>query len=298
MRPYDYNDDRQESFSNDEFGRQAWNEYLNIDEVQEETSEAEIKDPNRIHLSPRAQRDLLEFSNDKLNRKSLRTFGRSHTSHSHTSRSYTGRSNTARNFVIGIGAATVLIGSLATGLVMMERNSYEYTEPEYIEPYHEEEIYEESIGNPVFEIDGYSYSLPVELQNLLTDDLSTDADLYSMIGADPVTITLLGWDNEPIAEMTVVSPDGSEIPLGKGTVTGITFRNSSYWIMLPSGIGLGFDSYSVEMALRDAGLPWTKTGSGTSSTYTIENTLEDGKTYHLTLHMDDNVINTIEMRVE
>ena len=282
MRPNDYNRQNREDqeFSNDEFGRQAWDEFIRGEEEEEETGEA--KDTGHIHLSRRAERDLLQFSNDKLSRR-----------------------RSAGGQTIGIIAAVIgiLLASVVGIGVMTARNTdpypYEYDPEPYIEPY--DDVYSYDIGIPAFDLEGTVYTLPFDLQTIIDQsNVHTDRDLYEMMGSEPVTLTLYNEYDEPIAELTVVSPDGSEVPVGKSKVVGLTIDDSYNfsWIYLPHNIAVQNYIYDLEQALRESDAEWVHTGSGSSSSYVITHTLEDGSTYKLTITLEDEFIQQIDMRIE
>ena len=59
MHPYEYDDEREEPSSFGEYGRQAWDDLLHEGDENNDGDD-------QIHLSKKAERDLLEFANDRL----------------------------------------------------------------------------------------------------------------------------------------------------------------------------------------------------------------------------------------
>ena len=223
MRPdrYSSNYDREKDreFANEEFGRQAWNEYMKEDEVEEKKEETS-PDDGSIRISRKAERDLLEFSNDKL-------------------RSKRSRKNT-RAAVAAIGASVLLVSTLA--LVAANRRShYEYVEPdyEYIVP-EEEYYYETGFEKPVFEIDGMQYTLPLDLQELLNQGFKIDRDVYDMLGTDPIEVSLYTEYDTYVGKITLVSPDGESVPIGKSRITSIYVDTPDVWFTVGSSIGVQY----------------------------------------------------------
>ena len=276
MRPdrYSSNYDREKDreFANEEFGRQAWNEYMKEDEVEEKKEETS-PDDGSIRISRKAERDLLEFSNDKL-------------------RSKRSRKNT-RAAVAAIGASVLLVSTLA--LVAANRRShYEYVEPdyEYIVP-EEEYYYETGFEKPVFEIDGMQYTLPLDLQELLNQGFKIDRDVY-----DPIEVSLYTEYDTYVGKITLVSPDGESVPIGKSRITSIYVDTPDVWFTVGSSIGVQYSYYQIDDMLMESSAEWTKTGSGSKATYDITKKLEDGTTYHLIIQVDDSLITSISMQIE
>ncbi|MBR3356317.1 MAG: hypothetical protein IKG46_00500 [Solobacterium sp.] len=281
MRPdrYSSNYDREKDreFANEEFGRQAWNEYMKEDEVEEKKEETS-PDDGSIRISRKAERDLLEFSNDKL-------------------RSKRSRKNT-RAAVAAIGASVLLVSTLA--LVAANRRShYEYVEPdyEYIVP-EEEYYYETGFEKPVFEIDGMQYTLPLDLQELLNQGFKIDRDVYDMLGTDPIEVSLYTEYDTYVGKITLVSPDGESVPIGKSRITSIYVDTPDVWFTVGSSIGVQYSYYQIDDMLMESSAEWTKTGSGSKATYDITKKLEDGTTYHLIIQVDDSLITSISMQIE
>lgn len=281
MRPNNYDQKKDREFANEEFGRQAWNEYME-EEPQEDTTSTS-SDTGHIRLSRKAERDLLEFSNDKLRRNRSR------------------KNNPA--YVAVIGAIVGVIAVTAVTFSVIRSNNDYYYEPD-IQEYNPEEDpyyyeYEYELGEPYVEIDGISYMLPTELQELLNNDLHIDHDVYDMIGSEPMEVSLYTDYDQYVGKLVLVSPDGSEIPVGKSRIVGFTSDSQESWVNVGSrDLAVGYTTYSLDDMLKYSSCEWTKTGSGAHSHYDITNKLEDGSTLHLDVDVEDDIITSITMRIE
>ena len=281
MRPdrYSSNYDREKDreFANEEFGRQAWNDYMNED-GEEDRKEETSSDDGSIRLSRKAERDLLEFSNDKLRSKRSR--------------------RNSKAAIAAIGASVLLVSTLT--LVIANRSSrYDYEEPdyEYVIP-DDEYYYESGLEKPVFEIDGMQYTLPLDLQELLNQGYKIDRDVYDMLGTEPIEAALYTEYDEYVGKITLVSPNGENVPIGKSRITAIYVDTPEAWFTVGSTIDVQYTYYQIDDMLMESSAEWTKTGSGSKATYDITKKLEDGSTYHLIIQVDDGLITSISMQIE
>ena len=282
MRPDRYNNsydrEKDREFANEEFGRQAWNDYMNED-GEEDRKEETSPDDGSIRLSRKAERDLLEFSNDKLRHKRSR--------------------KNSRAAIAAIGASVLLVSTLTLVIANRSaRNDYEEPDYEYVLPEDEEYYYETGLEKPVFEIDGMQYTLPLDLQELLNQGYKIDRDVYDMLGSEPIEVSLYTEYEEYVGKITLVSPDGENVPIGKSRITAIYVNTPDAWFTVGSSIGIQYSYYQIDDMLMESSAEWTKTGSGPKATYDITKKLDDGTTYHLIIEVDDSLITSISMRIE
>ena len=280
-----------------------------IDSLPEEEEEkAEETERKSSGLSKQVEEDLRDYQR--------RGYDSQRSQPSSSSRSWSRRASADNRRRVGValiaaGSAIMVVGLTAT---MIARNSYTYTEPVYYEePYVEE--YEDpweaayqqmsgSLSNPEAVVEGHYVSLPVKVSDFMQEDWKIRSGAFSgsyeTIGSEPVALRVETDYGYSIAEISVVSPTGEEVPLNDAIVTGISFDSTDAWVELNGGISIGSNSWIIEDALNTDGTEWTKKGGSEGTRYIVESVSENEYGYDdyvLRLELVDDYTERIVMQM-
>jgi long-chain acyl-CoA synthetase len=98
----------------------------------------------------------------------------------------------------------------------------------------------------------------------------------------------------------VVSPTGEPVPVSEAIITGLYTDSESYWYELNGGIYVGSSSWTVENALNEQGIEWTKHGNDAGTRYVVESAVENEYGYDdyvLRLELQDDYVERITMQL-
>ena len=276
-----------------ELKQDLWSEYM-------ESLEEEKKD-EPISVSERVQKDLASFIAEEKSgsyRKSRE-------------KAYSNRRRTAGGAIV-IGVAAMTIFAAVTGILITERavtrdtEPYIYVDPEFGEDFPEyADPYSElgsDLAKPYFMIEGErTYQLPLPVNELLSEGWTVAgnsfAETASEVGADPVTFTLSKYGDT--IDVMLVSPTGEKVAVEDALIIGLG-TSDSYFLHLPGDVYVGEYEYSVEDALDQSSVEWTKTGKAGNSEYRLSADTENEygyDAYQLKLKMTDDSLTNITMVV-
>lgn len=277
-----------------------------IDSLPEEEEEkAEETERESSGLSKQVEEDLRDYQRRGYDSQCSRT-----SSSFRSRRAAADNRKRAGVILLSAGMAMMAVG-LTVGLIT--RN--DYSEPVYIEtdPYAEEyedpwqEAYEQMFGNlsvPEAVVDGHYVSLPVKFSDFMQEDWKIRSGAFSgsaeTVGSEPVALRVETDYGYSIAEISVVSPTGEEVPLNESIITGISFDDIDAWAELNGGIAIGSGSWTIEEALNSSGTEWTKKGGSDGTRYIVESVSENEYGYDdyvLRLELVDDYTERIVMQM-
>ncbi len=308
----------EKKFENQNLNSELFQEYIDsLPEEKETVIRGEVPDeeanPSASHqtednpsdgLSEQVERDLLDYKRRGYGEHTVR---RSTSSHRRTSR----KRNTAAAVLIGAAAGVIAIASVTT--ILIARNTYSdaeyYTEPyieeEYVDPYEEEMAkMSGSLSQPEIFLNGKYVALPVSFKDFMQEGwkvrTSAFSDAAETVGSEPVSFHIETEWGEEICEVSVVSPTGEPVPVSDAIVTGLYTDSQSYWYELNGGIYVGSSSWTVENALNEQGIEWTKHGNDAGARYIVESAVENEYGYDdyvLRLELEDDYVERITMQL-
>lgn len=295
----------EKKFENRNLNSELFQEYLDSLPEEEENKTAEQKEAEKASgISDQVEKDLLDYKRKGYGEQTVRTENRS-------SRRYRNRSrNTAVPVIIAGAVGAIALSSALIFVTASRAFSHEtYYEPEYEEPYvdpYEEEYGKMSgqLSEPEIFLNGHYVKLPLKVNEFMQEGWKIRSSAFTetadTVGSEPVSLHVESEWGEEIAEISVVSPDGEEVPVSEGLITGLFTDNENYWYELNGGVYVGSSSWTVEEALKTEGLEWVKRGNDEGSRYIIEAPAENEYGYDeyvLRLELEDDYVQRITMQL-
>ncbi|MBE6111251.1 MAG: hypothetical protein E7194_12700 [Erysipelotrichaceae bacterium] len=264
----------------------------------------QAQDNSSSGLSDQVEKDLLDYKR--------RGFGEHTVRRNTSSRRRTSKNrNAAAAVLVATAAGVIAIASLTT--FMIARNTYSdsytytepYTEEEYVDPYEEEMAkMSGSLSQPEIFLNGKYVALPLSMNEFMQEGWKVRTSAFSetadTVGSEPVSFHVETEWGEEICEVSVVSPTGEPVPVSEAIITGLYTDSESYWYELNGGIYVGSSSWTVENALNEQGIEWTKHGNDAGTRYVVESAVENEYGYDdyvLRLELQDDYVERITMQL-
>ena len=295
----------EKKFENQNLNSELFQEYLDSlpdENEQKKTGETETEIPSGI--SEQVEKDLMDYKRRGYAAHDVRD------DTAYRSRTRRRRGAAVVPLIIAGSAAAIAISAFSV-FVMANRtydeqeHYYPPVEEEYVDPYEEE--YNKMSGQlsqPEIFLNGHYVKLPLKMSEFMQEGWKIRTSAFNetadTVGSEPVSFHIESEWGEEIAEVSVVSPTGEEVPVSEGLITGLFTDNESYWYELNGGIYVGSSTWTVENALKEEGLDWVKRGNDEGSRYIIESAAENEYGYDeyvLRLELEDDYVERITMQL-